>query len=65
MINGEIQIPKEGNIGAYLTKLNNLDLTFHKLYNLMYNDSQENQLMAHFASGQRALHCRSKVLEIK
>lgn len=56
IINGQITDEVVGfSIGAVLTKLLNLDMTDGDLQDLLVNDSRENQQLAHFANGQKAL----------
>jgi len=57
VINRVIETTHVGfSIDAILTSLNDLDLTNQDLYNLISNSSKENQQLAHFASGQKALN---------
>lgn len=53
--NGQITGTVSFSVGAVLTKLINLDMTDKELISLLGNDSKDNQQLAHFAAGQRAL----------
>ncbi|MCJ8306178.1 MAG: hypothetical protein HRU07_03910 [Nitrosopumilus sp.] len=53
--NGQLSGTVSFSIGAVLTKLLNLDMTDNELVALLGNDSKDNQQLAHFAAGQRAL----------
>lgn len=52
-------------ISAVLTKLVNLDMTDAEIIVLLQNESKENQQLAHFANGQRALEDGNFVEAIK
>lgn len=53
--NGQITGTVSFSVGTVLTKLINLDMTDEELISLLGNDSKDNQQLAHFAAGQRAL----------
>ncbi|MGI0060233.1 MAG: hypothetical protein ACREBJ_10750, partial [Nitrosotalea sp.] len=56
IIHGQITNEVVGlSFGAILTKLVNLDMTGKEINDLLKSDSRENQQLAHFANGQRAL----------
>ena len=56
LVDGKIQPESRGTgIGTCLTNLHDLDFQNQNFVDLISNDSKNNQLMAHFAAGQRAL----------
>lgn len=53
--NGQLSGTISFSVGTVLTKLVNLNMTDNELTALLDNDSKDNQQLAHFAAGQRAL----------
>lgn len=66
IVNGKITSEAVGfSVSAVLTKLVNLDMTDNDLASLLNTNSRENQQLAHFANGQKALEDDDFVNAIK